>query len=57
MIKDPVFLSGGNLGGTVVEGEGWEVGTEKEFDGLIYRRISDDSRDDTEDSAVFVGTV
>lgn len=43
-----VSLSAGELGGTVVDGAGWAIGTERAFDGLIYRRIS-------EDQAVFCG--
>jgi hypothetical protein len=43
-----VNLSGGELGGTVVDGAGWALETERTFDGLIYRRIS-------EDQAVFCG--
>lgn len=45
-----VHLSAGELGGTVVDGDGWDIGTEREFTGLIYRRISDDQ-------AVFSGIV
>ena len=43
-----VNLSAGELGGTVVDGADWELETEKVFDGLRYRRIS-------EDQAVFCG--
>ncbi len=43
-----INLSGGELGGTVVDGAGWDIGTEKVIDGLRYRRIS-------EDQAVFCG--
>ena len=43
-----VNLSAGELGGTVVDGDGWAIGTERTFSGLIYRRIS-------EDQAVFCG--
>ena len=43
-----VNLSGGDLGGTVVDGAEWVIGTEKVFDGLRYRRIS-------ADQAVFSG--
>ena len=46
---EPVNLSGGDLGGTVVEGEGWTIGTVREFDGLLYRR-------DYADMAIFTGT-
>jgi hypothetical protein len=35
-----VTLSGADLGGTEVDGSGWEIGTEREFSGLLYRRIS-----------------
>lgn len=45
-----VTLSGGNLGGSQVDGTGWIVGDEQVFDGHRYRRI-----DDT--TAVFVGSV
>jgi len=45
-----VNLSAGELGGTVVDGTGWEIGTERVFSGFIYRRID-------EDQAVFVGSV
>ena len=53
--KDPVFLSGGDKGGEVVEGDGWKVDEERIFDKLIYRRIEDDSRPETTDTAVFCG--
>ncbi len=43
-----VNLSAGDLGGAVVDGAGWNIGTEKVIDGLRYRRIS-------EDQAVFCG--
>ena len=43
-----VNLSAGDLGGAVVDGAGWDIGIEKVFDGLRYRRIS-------EDHAVFCG--
>lgn len=36
-----VTLSGGNLGGQEVDGSGWEVGEERQFSGLVYRRVSD----------------
>jgi hypothetical protein len=43
-----VNLSAGELGGTVVDGDGWDVGTERAFSGLIYRRID-------EEQAVYCG--
>ena len=43
-----VNLSAGELGGTIVDGDGWAIETERTFDGLIYRRIN-------EDQAVFCG--
>jgi hypothetical protein len=43
-----VHLSAGELGGTVVDGDGWVIGTERVFSGLIYRRID-------EEQAVFCG--
>jgi hypothetical protein len=46
--NEPVNLSGGDLGGTVVEGQGWPPGTERVFGGLKYRR-------DYVDMAVFTG--
>jgi len=42
-----VTLNGGDLGGAVVDGEGWTVGEVRVFDGLRYRRDGD--------YAVFVG--
>jgi hypothetical protein len=45
---EPVNLSGGELGGTVVEGQGWAPGTERTFGGIKYRR-------DYVDMAVFTG--
>ena len=45
---EPVNLSGGELGGTVVEGQDWKPGTERTFGGLKYRR-------DYVDMAVFTG--
>lgn len=47
-IIDPVTLIGADLGGTVVSGEGWEIGQEQVFEGLRYRRDGN--------YAVFVGT-
>jgi hypothetical protein len=43
-----VTLSGGDLGGEKVPGNGWAVGEEHTIDGLIYRREPDDL-------AVYVG--
>lgn len=43
-----VTLSGGALGGDQVPGNGWAIGEEHVYDGLIYRRVSDDQ-------AVYVG--
>jgi hypothetical protein len=43
-----VNLSAGELGGTVVDGTGWDIGEEMVIEGLIYRRIS-------EDQAVYCG--
>jgi hypothetical protein len=59
-LKDPVILSGGDLGGTVVEGEGWAELEEHPFtstDGkhrLTYRRIEHDENPDSVDQAVLV---
>jgi hypothetical protein len=46
--NEPVNLSGGDLGGTVVEGQGWAPGIERTFDGIKYRR-------DYADMAIFTG--
>lgn len=43
-----VTLSAGPLGGQEVDGSDWEIGTEKVFEGLKYRR-------DTESDAVYTG--
>jgi hypothetical protein len=43
-----VTLSGADLGGNEVSGADWAIGGERTFDGLVYRRISDDQ-------AVYVG--
>jgi len=43
-----VNLSAGELGGTVVDGDGWAVGEETVIEGLIYRRID-------EEQAVYCG--
>ncbi|WP_293862521.1 hypothetical protein [uncultured Alsobacter sp.] len=44
---DQVTLSGGDLGGEVVEGEGWAEGERRDFNGFLYERRGD--------QAVFVG--
>lgn len=43
-----VSLSGGDLGGTQIDGVDWDVGQLKEISGLLYRRID-------EIQAVYVG--
>ena len=43
-----VNLSGGDLGGTAVDGTGWPIGEERVFSGLRYRR-------DYDDMAVYTG--
>lgn len=45
-----VILSGADLGGTEVDGTGWDLNTERDFSGLLYRRIS-------LDQAIYVGVV
>lgn len=46
-MTDPVTLSGGDLGGLTIEGEGWATGETREIDGHLYRRDGS--------AAVFVG--
>ena len=41
-------LSGGDEGGSEVDGAGWPIGDEKVINGAVYRRVS-------EDQAVFAG--
>lgn len=36
-----VTLSGGDLGGTSVDGDGWDDNTAKEIEGYIYIRRGD----------------
>lgn len=36
-----VMLNGGDLGGTEVDGAGWEIGAVREFSGMLYRRDGD----------------
>ena len=43
-----VTRSGGALGGEVMPGNGWAIDEEHAYEGLIYRRVSDDQ-------AVYVG--
>lgn len=47
-MSDPVTLSGGDLGGEIVEGTGWAEGEVIDLNGLNYRRVGS--------IAVFVGT-
>lgn len=55
-LKDPVILSGGSLGGEVVEGTKWKVNTEKEIQTDVwYRRLIDDGESLTSDKAVYIG--
>lgn len=54
-IKDPVQLSGGDLGGQIVDGSKWKINSEKEFQGYVYRRLEDDGEALTSDKAVYVG--
>lgn len=60
-MKDPVMLSGGDLGGEVVEGSGWKIGAKKSFahpvrsKQLSYRRDKSDGDAGTIDLATFTG--
>lgn len=45
---ETIILSGGDLGGTEVDGAGWAIGEDRVFDGLVYCRVS-------ETQAVFSG--
>jgi hypothetical protein len=55
-MKDPVTLSGGPLGGTIVEGAKWKIHDIKEIDkNMFYRRLEDDGNALTSDKAVYVG--
>lgn len=40
MFKEAVELSGGDLGGQLVEGDGWKIGEDKQIDAEhIYRKL------------------
>lgn len=55
-MKDPVILSGGPLGGTIVEGSKWKKDEVKVIDELFYyRRLIDDGIALTSDKAIYVG--
>ena len=43
-----LILSGGNEGGSEVDGAGWAIGDDRVINGAVYRRVS-------EDQAVFAG--
>jgi len=57
-MADPVMLTGGHLGGTIVDVT-WPVGSEFQFqygtEAIIYRRLTDDRNPETIDQAVYVG--
>jgi hypothetical protein len=54
---EPVFLSGGELGGHIVPGEGWQVDEERVFLSHRYRRVERQTDPQNVNQAVFSGIV
>jgi hypothetical protein len=56
-MQEPVFLSGGELGGHIVDGIGWELETERLFVGRRYRRVERQTEPQNVSQAVFCGAL